>query len=219
MTKSNEDPENKPKEPRMLLDPSELDALAELINIGFGRAASALSTLVGRRILLEAPQVNIYPIMELGQTLEKLGDTDVTNVHQVFRGKLSGDAMLLMDADSASILIDLMAGGAGNVHPLTASDREALVETGNILLNAFIGSFGNLLRVHITFTVPRLKIESVSHMLTSLTQDTQEIEYALVVKINFRLSQGNVSGYMVIVMGIQSLEVLVEAMRTEGYLL
>jgi chemotaxis protein CheC len=219
MEKSQGDQENKPQEPKILLNPSELDALSELINIGFGRAASALSTLVGRRILLEAPQVDIYPIMELLNVLENLGGKEITNVHQVFRGKLSGDAMLLMDSNSASILLDLMAGGTGEVHPMTDVDREALIEIGNILLNAFIGSFGNLLRVHITFTVPNLKVDSLTKMLSNLTDDTQEIEFALVVKINFRLSQGNVNGYMVIIMGLQSLEVLVEAMRTEGYLL
>jgi chemotaxis protein CheC len=203
----------------MLLNPTELDALNELINIGFGRAASALSTLVGRRILLEVPSVSIYPITELGKTLENLrGENKITNVHQVFRGKISGDAMLLMDSNSAAVLVDLMAGGSGNSHPLTAVDREALIETGNIILNAFIGSFGNLLRVHITFTVPRLKLESVEDMMSALSIENREIEYALIVKINYRLAQGNVSGYMVIIMGIQSLETLIEAMKTEGYL-
>jgi chemotaxis protein CheC len=202
----------------MILNSLELDALSELINIGFGRAASALSALVGQRVLLEAPQVNIYPVKELGRTLAPLGNKDITNVHQIFRGKLSGDAMLLMDASSASILLDLLSGGPGDARPLTPGDREALVETGNILLNAFIGSFGNLLRVHITFTVPRLKLESIGDLLTTLSLGETEVEYGLVVKIRFRLTQGNVTGFMVIVMGLQSLEILVNAMRSEGYL-
>jgi chemotaxis protein CheC len=202
----------------MLLSSEELDALSELINIGFGRAASALSMLVGQRVLLEAPNVNIYPIRELGKTLVSLGDQEITNVQQVFKGKLSGDAMLLMDADSASILLDLLSGGPGQPRPLTAADREALVETGNILLNAFIGSFGNLLSVHITFTVPKLKVESIGDLLTALSLGSSDVEYGLVVKIRFRLTRGDVTGFMVIVMGLQSLESLVEAMRTEGYL-
>jgi chemotaxis protein CheC len=202
----------------MLLNPVELDALNELINIGFGRAASALSTLVGQRVLLEAPNVNIYPVKELGRALIGLGENEITNVHQVFRGKLSGDAMLLMDSTSASILLDLLSGGLGNARELTAADREALVETGNILLNAFIGSFGNLLSVHIIFTVPKLRVESVGDLLTSLSSGNNEVEYGLVVKIRFRLTQGGVVGYMVIVMGLQSLESLVKAMRSEGYI-
>jgi chemotaxis protein CheC len=202
----------------MPLGPIELDALSELINIGFGRAAGSLSTLVGQRVLLEAPNVNLYPLEELGKTLAALGDEDVTNVHQVFRGKLSGDAMLLMDPHSASILVDLLSGGSGKPHALTAADREALVETGNILLNAFIGSFGNLLSVHITFTVPKLKIESIGQLLTTLSTESNDVEYALVVQIRFRLTQGDVTGYMVIVMGIHSITSLVDAMRTEGFL-
>jgi chemotaxis protein CheC len=202
----------------MPLSTSELDALTELINIGFGRAASALSTLVGQRVLLEAPNVEVYPVVKLNHVLTELGNYEITNVHQVFKGKLAGDAMLLMDSKSASILVDLLAGGPGRSHPLTPADREALVETGNILLNAFIGSFGNLLSVHITFTVPRLKLESVSNLLTTLTVGGRSVEYALIVKIRFRLKLGDVVGYMIIVMGIQSIETLVEAMRSEGYL-
>ena len=202
----------------MFINSTELDALSELINIGFGRAASALSTLVGRRVLLEAPQVSVYPISELEKTLIDLNNDELTNVHQIFKGKLAGDAMLLMEAYSASILVDLLSGGPGRPHTITASDRETLVEAGNILLNAFIGSFGNLLRVHITFTVPRLKLESLREILNALSIDNLEVEYAMIVKTHFRLAQGDVRGYMVIVMGIQSLETLFEAMKAEGYL-
>jgi chemotaxis protein CheC len=202
----------------MQLDQNEIDALSELVNIGFGRAASALSTLVGRRVLLEAPQVSIYPVEELTNTLNELHNHKITNVHQVFRGRLAGDALLLMDTPSASILVDLLGGGTGKQHELTQSDHETLVETGNIILNAFIGSFGNLLRVHLTFTVPRLKIQTLPEMLDNLSKDGRGLEYALVVKIHFRLSRGDVSGYMLIVMGIQSMENIFIAMREEGYL-
>jgi chemotaxis protein CheC len=174
--------------------------------------------LVNQRVILEAPQSDIYPLLELENALENLGGRDLINVHQFFRGKLSGDAMLIMDPESATILVDMLEGGEGFPAPLTPNHREALVETGNILLNAFIGSFGNLLRVHLTFTVPHLKLESLSDLLSSLAMEQQQVEYALVVRIQFRLSQGDVSGYVLIIMGIQSLETLLTAMRSEGYL-
>lgn len=199
------------------LNSEDQDALTELINIGFGRAANALSMLVNQRVLLEAPQVEIYPLHELPKGLSDLRKNEIINVHQIFRGKLSGNAMLLMDKDSATILVDMLEGGAGTAHPLSAADREALVEMGNIVLNAFIGSFGNLLRVHITFTVPHLKVESLSDLLSTLAFGNQDVEFALVLRIHFRLMQGDVSGYVMIVMGIQSLETLMEAMRSEGY--
>lgn len=126
--------------------------------------------------------------------------------------------MLLMDAESATILVDLLSGGEGIPHDLEERDREALGETGNILLNAFIGSFGNLLKVHISFTVPKLRIESLQNMLRTLLIDNEDVEYALVVRVHFVLSEGNVSGYVVIVMGIASMDTLFDSMRMVGYL-
>jgi chemotaxis protein CheC len=201
----------------MMLTPSQKDALGELINIGFGRSANALSMLVSQRVVLDAPEVEIFPTAELEKVLKPLADEEIVNVHQVFRGKLAGDAMLLMDSNSASVLVDMLSGGSGAPHKLSSIDREALIETGNILLNAFIGSFGNLLKVHITFTVPHLQLESLKTILNTLSVSGREIEYSLVVKIQFRLAQGNVSGYVIIVMGIESLETLFNSMRSEGY--
>jgi chemotaxis protein CheC len=202
----------------MELTPQQKDALIELINIGFGRAASALSILVGQRVIIEAPSVELFPLVHLKEALEKLAEGEVTSVHQVFSGRISGTAMLLMDTASSAALVDLLAGGNGKISLLEDADRETMQETGNILLNAFTGSFGNLLQVHISFTVPRVHFDSLRNMLHTLTIDQLELEYALVVQVNFTLTGGNVNGYVVIVMGIQSMESLLEAMRIAGYI-
>lgn len=202
----------------MQLTDIEKDALTELINIGFGRSASALSMLVGQRVTLEAPDVGIYPIEKLEEGLVGVSLGDITSVHQVFNGRLCGNAMLLFNNESATTLVDLLAGGEGVPHDLSEGDKEALIETGNILLNAFIGSFGNLLKVHVTFAVPSLRLDSLRKMISSLMVDSQNLEVALVVRIHFWLTKGNVRGFVVIIMGVQSLDALFDAMRTAGFL-
>jgi chemotaxis protein CheC len=202
----------------MQLNSQQQDALSELINIGFGRAASALSVLVGQRVLIEAPDVSLYPIENLNSILSTLSIGEITSVHQVFSGRISGTAMLLMDVNSSTALADLLAGGSGTPHEVSDADREAMQETGNILLNAFTGSFGNLLQVHISFTVPHVYYDSLNNMLNTLMIDQQELEYALVVRVNFQLSNGQVSGYVVIIMGVQSMEKLLESMRAAGFI-
>ena len=74
----------------MDLYPSQKDALTELINIGYARAAAALSDLTGHRIILEVPHVAIHPITELTPTLKTVLQGDVASVNQVFGGALSG---------------------------------------------------------------------------------------------------------------------------------
>ena len=63
------------------------DALIELLNIGFGRAASALSELTGHRVVLEVPEVSIHSVAALSaaamvglvpKTPEAIVDTAVT---------------------------------------------------------------------------------------------------------------------------------------------
>lgn len=203
----------------MQLTDQQKDALCELINIGFGRAASALSILVGQRVIIEAPFVNLYPLKDMDEVLGTLADGELTSVHQVFSGRISGTAILLMDSNSSSSLTDLLSGGNGQPRDeVSEADRAAMEETGNILLNAFTGSFGNLLQVHISFTVPQVRYLSLNNMINTLMIDQRELEYALVVRVNFQLTEGNVNGYVLIVMGIQSMEMLIDSMRAAGYI-
>ena len=51
---------------------------------------------------------------------------------------------------------------------LDESAREVLTEVGNILLNACLGMFGNLLQVHVSFSVPRLHLESLDALVANL---------------------------------------------------
>ena len=48
---------------------------------------------------------------------------------------------------------------------IDASAREVITEVGNILLNACLGTFGNLLKVQVSFSVPQLSLESLGAIL------------------------------------------------------
>jgi chemotaxis protein CheC len=87
---------------------------------------------------------------------------------------------------------------------------------GNIVLNACLGAFGNLLKVQVSFTVPHLQIESVQKVLKSITVGGDELEYALIIHTRFHMRASDVSGYLVIILGVTSLErLLVELKKWE----
>lgn len=195
----------------MSLSPDQIDKLTEIVNIGFGRAAASLSRLVQQRILLSVPEIRLCSVKEL-PTILGLPNLQVTTVHQVFSGRLNGDAILLFDYESASILVNLLSSEPPEPRPLMTSDREALIEIGNILLNAFIGSLGNLLKLKIHFSVPRFYIEAVDEIVNSLHVGDKEIRYTLIIKTFFETRDSHVGGYVVIILGIESLERLCEAL-------
>jgi chemotaxis protein CheC len=197
----------------MILTALQEDALIELLNIGFGRAASSLSQLTGHRVLLEVPHVTIHPVEELAESLEKVIQTEVASVHQIFSGPVAGDALLILDQSGASMLKELLTNEPALPLSIDASAREVLTEVGNILLNACLGSFGNLLKVQVTFSVPQLNLESLGAILESLRVNQEGVKYALVVHAGFKLRDAEVRGYLVIVLSVASLDRLLRAVE------
>ena len=137
----------------------------------------------------------------------------MATVHQIFGGPVSGDAFLLLDIDGAARLVNLLADAGAPTTQMGASAREVLAEVGNILLNACLGVFGDLLQVRFTFTVPRLHLDSLGSMLGSLEIGGDEIRHALLIGARFRVRGSEVTGCMVMVLGVTSLERFVEAIE------
>jgi chemotaxis protein CheC len=186
------------------------DALSELINIAFARTGAALSELTGHRVVLNPPEVAVYETKELGGALAKFVPGDVASIHQVFAGPVAGDALLLLNYEGAVHLTDLLTDEHKTSIYLDESAREVLTEVGNILLNACLGMFGNLLNVHVTFSVPRLHLETLDELLASLTNGKTDLHYALVVYTAFQIRDSSVKGYLVIVLSVASLDRLIQ---------
>jgi len=190
----------------MELTESQRDALTELINIGYGRAAGALSELTGYRITLEVPTVAIHLVEETTSLLREIITGDVASVNQVFSGPVAGHALLLLDERAALLLTELLTDEKVPSRKIDTSVREIITEVGNILLNACLGVFGNQLKVQVTFSVPRINVDSIEGVLNSITIRDQELRYALMIHMRFHLRAKDVTGYMVIILGVTSLE-------------
>ena len=194
----------------MKLTERQADALSELINIAFARTGAALSELTGHRVLLNPPEVAVYRTPELRGALAKFVPGDVASIHQVFAGPVTGDALLLLNYEGAVQLTELLIDGHKPSPFLDESAREVLTEVGNILLNACLGMFGNLLNVHVTFSVPRLHLETLDELLASITTNKTEMHYALVIYTAFQIRDSSVKGFLVIVLSVASLDRLIQ---------
>jgi len=189
----------------LVLTDRQNDALAELINIAFSRTGAALSELTGQRVLLSPPSVSVHRTTDLPIALARYIPGEVASIHQVFAGPVAGDALLLLNYEGAMELTNLLIE-----EPipdfLDESAREVLTEVGNILLNACLGMFGNLLRVHVSFSVPRLHLESLDDLVASLLTGEDDRRYALVVSTAFQVRDSAVSGFLVMALSVASLD-------------
>jgi chemotaxis protein CheC len=196
----------------MELNPVQHDALVELLNIGFGRAGASLSKLTQQRVLLDVPQVDVHPVTHLTQSLSRLVDERVASVHQVFSGPVAGDALLLLDPIAAATLTELLTDVRSLSLDLDPSTREVFTEVGNVVLNACIGTFGNMLQIPISFSVPDVDVSSVTTVVDRMVESGDALRYALVVTAGFRLRESALTGYVVIVLTVQSLKRLLDAL-------
>jgi chemotaxis protein CheC len=197
----------------MDLTKNQRETLTELINIGYGRAAGALSELTGHRITLEVPKVALHAIEEVTGILSEVVKGEVASVNQIFSGPLSGNALLLLDERAALLLNELLTDEKVPSRSLDSSAREVITEVGNILLNACLGIFGNLLQVQVTFSVPRMSVDTVESILHSITVRDQGLRYAIMIHTRFYVRAKNVSGYLVIILGVTSFERLMIEMK------
>jgi chemotaxis protein CheC len=197
----------------MTLTTAQQDALVELINIGFGRAAAALSKLTGHRVQLEVPQVVMCPIDEMADRLRPMLADEIATVHQIFSGPVNGDALLVLDQHSAAILKELLTDEPALPLDIDRSAREVVTEIGNIVLNACLGTFGNLLKVQVSFSVPHLTLDTLESVVGSVAVERQGLRYALIIHSSFRLRNSSLTGYLVIVLGVASIERLIHALE------
>jgi chemotaxis protein CheC len=197
----------------MTARPLDHDALTELFNIGLHRAAASLSELTGQRIIVDLPRLWVYPIEETHARLRELIEGELATVHQIFMGSMTGDAVLVLEYENASRLAALLTSGeVGTGGQLDQSAREVLTEVGNVILSSCLSAFGDMLHVSVTFSVPRIHVESLEGMLRSLKIESDEVHYTVLAATRFRLSEGEVGGYLMIAVGIASLELITRAL-------
>lgn len=194
----------------MILTEQQTDALGEFINIAFSRTASSLSEITGQRVLLEVPQVEICPIDEVAAQLSRFLPGDVASIHQPFDGVIAGDAFLILNYEGAVRLTDLLTDNTVRQQQLDESAREVLIEVGNILLNACLGMFGNVLQVRVSFFVPNLHLESLEGLIDLVRKERNGLTYAIIVYTSFRIRESAVTGYLVMVLSVVSLKRLIE---------
>jgi chemotaxis protein CheC len=195
------------------LTDQQTDALTELVNIAFGLTAAKLSEISGNRVLLAPPIIAVHPIDSLVKELGSFTTGHLATVHQVFSGPVSGDAILILGHEDAVRLSNLIVDEHLRSQRFEFATGEILTEVGNMLLSACLGMFGNLLQVHVTFSMPELHLDSLERFLSSISITGDELRYAVLITASFNIRDQGVEGRIVIALGVSSLERLIEAVE------
>jgi len=187
-----------------------LDALREIINIAVGRAAGTLNELLGHHVTLEVPQVVVLPPHELSSHVAQQANQSVSLVVLQFKGQFSGLSSLVFTSDSASKLVDLLVGEEVSIDELDALKTGTLAEVGNILLNAVMGSIGNVLGTKLSYTIPSYQEGDLGVILQPMLQHESA---ALAVTTRFTVKSRHIVGEFLLLFEIGSFDVFVASLE------
>ncbi len=197
------------------------DAITEIVNIGAGKAAASLSQLIGERITLSIPGIVVCGQDELEEILSQRAEQLDTSVVQDFSGSIRGQAVLAFPRLSGVKLGQVLAGLDETPGELDLDLSEILEEVGNIVLNGVLGSISNLLATGLTYSVPRLHADTdVRFLINARSNDaahaadndsTGVAGGHLLANAQFEVASRSISGSLLIMFGLGSLETVLEA--------
>lgn len=174
----------------------QVDALREIGSIGAGHAATALSALLKKKILINVPNVSIVRIEDVPKAVcdeEGL----VRGVYFEMKGDISGSTLILFPSKSAYLLVDLVTGKiAGSTKDMHEKfDDSVFMEICNILMGAYLTALGDMTGIILQHSVPYLASDYAGAIINSvLAEIGQTSDIALLIETEFVGTKENVIG-------------------------
>lgn len=192
----------------MDLTSDQMDALAEVINIGVGRAASVLNEMISSKVDLRAPQVRVLETDQALTLIELQGADQAAAVTMTFSGSLSGATAIFFPPQNAAQLANVLVGGDDDDFDMDSVKIGALTEVGNIVLNSVIGSISNIIGGGISFKVPAYVEGSVQDLIRQGIDESQKV--LIVAETMFSVVDLEIRGETLLVLGMKSFDNLLQ---------
>jgi chemotaxis protein CheC len=198
------------------LKASQLDAMREVANIGAGHAATALSQMTNRKIMITVPRVNVRPLEEASDIVGT-PDQVTAAVLMHMMGDLTGRALLMFPEGAAKTLCDfLLRRELGTTQTFGEMERSSIKEAGNILASAYLNALSDFMGMMLVPSVPSLVIDLYGAVLTSAHLNFgHDRDYAFCVETSFRVEGASevLGGHFLLLPDVSALRSIFDAIR------
>lgn len=182
------------------MEPIQMDALQEMGNIAASHAATSLSDLLRKNILLDVSSCKVYPVESLPKALDGLMG-EVAAVYFNINGQTTQNFLLLFTMEMARWLSDslfLREPAAGQT--LDDMDKHALCEIGNICACAYLNVIAKFLDLTLVPSPPSCTVDTVKSILqfpACLVADTAN--FVVVLETKFTHDNEAFSGFILFI--------------------
>ncbi|CAL8899832.1 chemotaxis protein CheC [Bacillus pumilus] len=195
----------------------QLDVLREVGNIGAGHAASALASLLDRKIDMAVPFVKVLSFEEL---MDFFGGADlpVASIFLRMEGDLSGSIFFIMPFEQAEQFVrELVRDPAFDIDTIHehVMGTSALHELGNILAGSYLSALADLTKLQLYPSVPDVTLDMFGAVISEgLMQFSPLGDQAIVIDTSIFDDQNKqeLKGNMFLLPDFESFEKLFKAL-------
>ncbi|MDD2703127.1 MAG: chemotaxis protein CheC [Candidatus Omnitrophica bacterium] len=191
------------------LTPAQLDVLKEIGTVGGGSAATALSQLLYKRVLIDVPSVSLVAPHKISGSEFMIHPEEVAiAVTLNILGKLRGGILVLLAEPSALSMIDiLMHREIGSTKLINVMEASALSESVHILCSSYINAVGEFLDLHqLVPSLPQMTVDRMDrlseHLIKRLIQE--ESNYFLPIENNMIIEDIKMNLYVIFLLEYES---------------
>ncbi|MEM5816379.1 MAG: flagellar motor switch phosphatase FliY [Desulfitobacterium hafniense] len=172
------------KEPAVEFSDMERDAIGEIANISMGTAATTLSQLLGKKVEITTPKVD----MASAEQIRKDYPIPSVIVDVRYKAGIEGSNLLILSQRDGAVIVDLMMGGTGENPPTELSELSisGISEAMNQMMGSAATSMSTMFNSVVDITPPQLVLNDMSpqddDIITNVLQSHEEL-----VRISFRM--------------------------------
>ncbi|ODA42513.1 flagellar motor switch phosphatase FliY [Desulfosporosinus sp. BG] len=142
------------------LDAIEKDALGEIANISMGTAATTLSQLLGKKVDITTPKVDLTSSDQIRK------DYPIPSVicDVKYKAGIEGSNLLILSQRDGSVIVDLMMGGDGKNPSSELSELQisGISEAMNQMMGSAATSMSTMFNAMVDITPPNLVLNDLS---------------------------------------------------------
>ena len=187
-----------------------LDIMKEVINVGLGEAADALSSLVNTRVLIKVPDMHIVDIDQVLPYIRKEMSSLGVYISQDFKGGIHGKTILCYSRECGISLLNTIYGDTLQVNTITESGISTLNEIGNIIMASCIATLSDLIKGTLDLNIPDVTVEVSERYFRNLVAELEEFDRAIIVRNQMIIQDHDIQGYLFLLLSFSDFKAVVE---------
>lgn len=192
----------------------EMDILREVGSISAAHSSIALSEILGRKINLNLPSLDIIPG---GAILDKITvDQIVISVSSHMFSGLKGNVLFVLDEKSAFKLIDMcyrINQEEKRSGVLTEMGLSLIKEVGNVVIASYIGALSMILRIFIIPSIPTLVSGPIQQIISMAISSYSNEEYVLFVEAVFEEPHQKITGSFYLILNPEAMKYIQDSCK------